>query len=81
MGEIHLLPALPDAWTDGSDQGMRARGGVEVDLAWRGGQATAARLESTTGGTYRLRAPQGQQIDGPSTVQLRPGQAYDVKFK
>jgi alpha-L-fucosidase 2 len=81
MGEIHLLPALPDAWTDGSVQGMRARGGVEVDLAWRGGRATVARLTSTTGGTYRLRAPQGQQIDGPSTVQLRPGQAYDVKFK
>jgi alpha-L-fucosidase 2 len=37
-GEIHLLAALPKAWPEGSVRGIRARGGVEVDLDWSQGR-------------------------------------------
>src|SRR4029453_5368266 len=37
-GEIALLPALPAAWSEGSFRGLRARGGMELDLDWRGGR-------------------------------------------
>ncbi|MEV0808956.1 glycoside hydrolase N-terminal domain-containing protein [Micromonospora sp. NPDC050200] len=37
---IHLLPALPKDWADGSFTGLRARGGYEVSCTWRDGRVT-----------------------------------------
>jgi alpha-L-fucosidase 2 len=53
---IDLLPALPAAWQDGSVTGLRARGGFNVDLAWRGGKLSKAVVSSIKGGTAYLRA-------------------------
>jgi alpha-L-fucosidase 2 len=43
---LDLLPALPDAWPDGSITGLRLRGGVGLDLSWRKGQLGVARLRA-----------------------------------
>ena len=61
-GEIALLPALPSAWPTGSVRGLRARGAVEVDLAWEGGRATEARLRPDIDGEHVIRPPKGQAI-------------------
>jgi alpha-L-fucosidase 2 len=76
-GELHLLPALPKAWTSGEVSGLRARGGVELDLAWSGGLPRTATLKPTVDGTPRLRLPAGVRIrtlkDGAKTVEVRSG--------
>jgi len=54
-GEIVLLPALPAGWRDGAVRGLRARGGFEVDLAWRDGRLRAATLRSARGGAATVR--------------------------
>lgn len=54
LGEIHLLPALPEAWPNGSVQGLRARGGFIVDMKWSNHLLTEAKIWSTHGGECKL---------------------------
>ena len=55
MGEMHLLPALADAWPDGSVKGMRARGGFEVDMRWEAGKLAGGAIRSSEGRACTLR--------------------------
>ena len=55
-GAVHLLPALPDSWTAGEVNGLRARGNFVVDMKWQQGALSEATIVSRIGGTLRLRS-------------------------
>jgi alpha-L-fucosidase 2 len=44
---IHLLPALPDAWKNGSVKGLKARGGFTVNIVWKNGKVSDYQVMST----------------------------------
>ncbi|MFF2090461.1 glycoside hydrolase N-terminal domain-containing protein [Paenibacillus sp. NPDC058174] len=63
-GEIHLLPALPEAWQEGSFSGIRARGGFEVSLDWAKGKLAKAVVLSGANRTCTIRTTEDVTITG-----------------
>jgi len=55
-GALHLLPAIPDSWSEGRVDGLKARGNFEVDMSWNGGQLSEASIKSNIGGKLRIRS-------------------------
>ncbi len=61
---IHLLPALPSTWEEGSVTGLKSRGGFEVDMEWSGSQLQKATIHSSIGGVARIRSYVELEGDG-----------------
>ena len=72
MGRIELLPALPSVWPTGSVKGLRARGGFELDIAWRDGKLASATVRSVTGTACELSYGGNNR-----KVKLKPGEEFE----
>jgi alpha-L-fucosidase 2 len=69
---LRLLPALPRAWTRGRAAGLRAPGGVRVDVEWDGPavRATLALDAAFPARSVDVHAPGAAE---PRRVELAPG--------
>ena len=74
--EIHLLPALPDAWVNGSIQGIKAVGNFEVSEKWKNGMLDEATIISYSGNLCTLRTSIPIQIMGVPTINQEDGNYY-----
>ena len=91
---VWLLPALPEAWNDGSFEGLRAHGGFTFGAEWDDGRLTEASVKSEAGGVCRLYLPgvkvrkvtgkYGRRMkckaveDGVMEFMTKPGHTYRI---
>jgi alpha-L-fucosidase 2 len=75
-GQVHLLPALPAAWKEGSVKGLIARGAYEISMQWKKGKLTEAAITSRKGGKIVLRAASPLFVKGVSANLVKEGNDY-----
>ncbi len=80
-GVIHLLPALPDEWSEGAFDGVCARGGFELQMKWNEKEITEVEIVSKYGNTCRIDAGGRVRVkkDGKS-VRLKSYEDGSVAF-
>lgn len=61
-GEIKILPALPDAWRNGSVKGLKARGGFTIGIEWQNGKPKKVTVHSTLAGNCRVASHTGLKV-------------------
>ncbi len=71
--EIHLLPALPDTWSEGEIKGLKARGNLTIDMHWKSGLLKKAVVTPEFSGAYDFRY---QNIT--KTLQMEAGKTYSL---
>lgn len=75
-GEIHILPALPEAWPDGHIYGLCARRGFVVDIDWKEGDLEKVGIYSKLGNDFTLRY--GEKV---ITVETEAGEKLEFDNK
>jgi alpha-L-fucosidase 2 len=81
-GELHLIPALPDVWQNGSVSGLRAIGGFQlVSMEWKDGKVVKAVIKSTLGGNLRLRVPNEMKLSTGGAVKKATGKNSNAFYQ
>jgi len=70
-GIIELLPALPKAWPTGKIYGLKARGGITVDIEWENGQILFAKVHSFKAQNVKI-----QYGNEEISVSLKEGEPF-----
>jgi alpha-L-fucosidase 2 len=73
---VFLLPALPAAFPNGNVTGLRARGGLDVAIAWKNGKLERALLTANETKPVRLR-----YAGNETTIQAKKGVSFEVTPK
>jgi alpha-L-fucosidase 2 len=79
-GEISLLPALPDAWGEGSISGLKARGNFTVNMNWKNKRIVTAVVLSNVGGLCTLRSANLLTVWGVKVRSTKTADGYITVF-
>ena len=81
-GAMHLLPALPDVWKDGSISGIKARGGFEiVEMIWKDAKLVKLIVKSNLGGNLRIRTPNELRLISGNSLSAAHGENSNAFFQ
>ena len=95
-GFIDFLPALPQAWAEGSVKGICAEGGITADLFWADGKMQKATLLASAETPCRIALPEGSvaefslngtplktktDADGRVSLKVKPADRIEISFK
>ena len=72
-----ILPALPPQWAAGSVRGLRARGGLTIDIVWDAGRITTCHIHASHATSVALYLPhpmwhESEQRPMQSQLHLMP---------
>jgi alpha-L-fucosidase 2 len=81
LGELHLLPALPDVWEKGAVTGLRARGGYTVGMQWESGKLIEATILASQTGECLIRTQHKMVVDGVKVDGVKSSDGYLLTFK
>ena len=80
LGELHLLPALPDVWKSGSVKGLKARGAFEVSINWKNNQLTDAAIISNVGSNCIVRTEKPVLLKESNIKAKKTNHGYVLTF-
>ena len=80
-GDIYLLPAIPDAWPQGSVKGLVARGNYIVDINWKSGRLHSAEIKSQLGGQCIIRSNTPVSVKDLNIVSKPAAIGHLLSFK
>jgi alpha-L-fucosidase 2 len=80
-GVIDLLPAVPDEWRTGQFDGVRVRGGFELNMAWKDKKITTVEIESLAGKPCRITVGDGYEVtqDGKE-IEIKMHEDGSIEF-
>jgi len=79
--ELHLLPALPDAWQAGSVRGLVGRGGFVVDMNWAAHRLESATIIARNGGDCVIRTLEPVALKALNLRSEKSAIGYTLRFK
>lgn len=80
LHEIHLLPAIPATWANGTMLGLKARGGYDIDMEWENGKLKLAILHSMNDSICHLRTNEPVVIKGIKAKNVKQQSVAGITY-
>lgn len=78
--EMAILPALPDAWAEGTVSGLKARGNFEVGIEWKNKQPNRISIKSLAGSHCVVRTAVPVKVNGIAASAVKDAFGYTIQF-